>query len=121
MPSPLVQQVRELLAAREDQGRPLSAPERAILIAILGRYDRRSGALRAVDDVVDEAEAAIVELRRVCITPNAPEPVRRATMRMLAATRALLDYDPPAVIDHDTTVTPAEALTGRRFRADVDG
>ena len=116
MPSPLVTQVRQLLAAREDEGRPISPPERALLLATLARYDRRPHALTAAGDVIDQAEAAIVNARRTCLTPNTPDTVRHAITDLLAATRALLDYDPPAHIEHPDTDHPT-----RPHRLDVDG
>lgn len=123
MPSELVNGIRALLAEREEEGRRVTAPERAMILATLARYDRAGG------DVVDELEAAIAYARRVCLTePPAGTPLdvvaqrrRDAVLRMFAASRALLDftppdptYDPTANIDTTTADLP-------RARADVDG
>ena len=51
MPSPLVTQVRQLLAAREDEGRPISPPERALLLETRQRVTRV--AWRAVATIRD--------------------------------------------------------------------
>lgn len=121
MPSDLVNDVRALLAEREEEGRRVTAPERAMLLATLARYDRAGG------DAVDELEDAIVVARRVCLTePPAGTPLivvaqhrRDAVRRLLAAARGLLDYTPPDP-EYDPTATTA-TVDLPPARADVDG
>lgn len=115
MPSPLVLEVRALLRRRAEEGRPLTMPERALLLASLAP-PRRDGA-----DVVDELEEAIATARRWAIGSDVPEGARRAVTRLLAASRAVLDYAPALGPD---TYDPAAAMPVddvRRKRADVDG
>lgn len=114
MPSPLVCEVRQLIRARTEDGRPLTMPERALLLATLAP-PRRDG-----DDAVDELEAAITHGRRTLLdtTAGLGDEQRAAVRRLLAAARNVLDYapepDPSAVL---ATMTPDP----RRKRADVDG
>src|SRR5689334_14909499 len=128
MPSELVNGVRDLLAQREEDGRRVTAAERAMLLATLARYDKGG------QDAVDELEAAIAHARRVCLTEPHPsadpalvERARRdAVRRLLAASRGLLDFTPTDPPEHDDdTATPALAGTTTAdrppFRADVDG
>ena len=113
MPSPLVCEVRQLIRDREQDGRPLTMPERALLLATLVP-PRRDGT-----DVVDELEAAIVDLRRHALGATMPDETRAAARRMLAAARAVLDYRPADVDPSACLATmPADP---RRKRADVDG
>lgn len=122
MPSELVNGIRTLLAEREEEGRRVTAPERAMILATLARYDRAGG------DVVDELEDAIAYARRVCLTepPAGTDPAivaqrrREAVLRIFAASRALLDFTPPDP-EYDPTAnitTPADLPPAR---ADVDG
>lgn len=124
MPSPLVQAFRTLLLEREEEGRMVTPPERAMLLATLARYDHRHGY-----DAIEELEAAIAHARRVCLSepaagadPDLVERTRRdAVRRLLGAARGVLDYQPPEGT-HDVTDTPSDDDTTRRpFRADVDG
>lgn len=124
MPSELVTGIRLLLAEREEEGRRVTAAERAMLLASLARYDRAGG------DAVDELEAAIGHARRVCLTePNAGtdpavvEQARRdAVRRLLAAARGLLDFTPPDPdFDPNGALPEGPAHGGRPERADVDG
>lgn len=125
MPSDLVNGVRALLLEREEEGRRVTAAERAMILATLARYDR------AGQDAVDELEAAIAHARRVCLTEpsaaTAPTVVaqhrRDAVLRLLAAARGLLDFAPLPVADpeDDTATITAPADDLPRPRADVDG
>lgn len=118
MPSQLVDDVRRLIRAREEAGRPLTALERTLLLATLA--PRRTGGA----DAVDELEAAIAHARTVLL--GNPPPVvdelavvttrRRAVARLLAAARGVLDYEPP---DHDPTAAAVDPV--RPPRADIDG
>lgn len=123
MPSPLVEGIRALIAERVDAGVPLSSLERThVLAALAARTD-------ASRDTIDELEDAITQARAVLLSePPAGLPddhvktVRRdATLRLLAAARACIDYDPfndynpTALLDHDT-----ETHAGRKHRADID-
>lgn len=118
MPSELVDGVRALIRAREEDGRPLTALERTLLLATLA--PRRTGGA----DAVDELEAAIAHARTVLLgTPPAVVDElavvtarRRAVARLLAAARGILDHEPP---EHDTTAAAGEAI--RPPRADIDG
>lgn len=125
MPSPLVAAFRALLLEREEEGRMVTPPERAMLLATLARYDHRTGF-----DAVEELEAAIAHARRVCLSepaagadPDLVERTRRdAVRRLLGAARGVLDYHPPEPPQHDVVDEPADDDTTRRpFRADVDG
>lgn len=116
MPSQLVDTIRSLLRERAENGRPLTAAERALLLATVARYDRKGGM-----DAVDELEAAIAHARRVCLSAPIDTEVRRAVTRLLAASRGVLDFtpadtefDPAGVVPEDTTDRP-------RQRADLDG
>jgi hypothetical protein len=122
MPSQLVDEVRRLIAAREEARRPLTSLERAFLTAAI--TPRRN-----VPDLVDELEEAIVLARRVLLADPPPgvDAVlvagrrRHATTRLIAAARAVLDHD-PALEDYDPTATaPPVDHGGRLERADVDG
>lgn len=125
MPSPLVQTFRTLLLEREEEGRMVTAAERAMILATLARYDRRAG-----QDPIDELEAAIAAARRVCLSEPAagtdPELVatarRDAVRRLLGAARGVLDYLPPDPEHHAADALPVDDDQPRRpFRADVDG
>lgn len=124
MPSELVNGIRSLLADREEEGRRVTAPERAMILATLARYDRAGG------DAVDELEDAIANARRACLThppanlePAYVENVRRAAVtRLLAAARALLDFTPPdPTYDPTASITDTIAADLPPARADVDG
>jgi hypothetical protein len=123
MPSALVDEVRALIAAREEAKRPLTSLERAMLTASI--TPRRN-----TPDLVDELEAAITQGRRVLLgdPPPGADPAyvaahrRTAATRLLAAARAVLDHDPAreSLEDYDPTANlPDERL--RPARADVDG
>lgn len=119
MPSQLVTAVRALLTERADAGVPLTALERTFLLSALAP---RTG---ASDDVVGQLEAAIVYARRVLLTdpPAGTDPAvvdqrrREATLRLIGAARAAIDYDPFA----QRTTTPELPPDPRPKRADVDG
>lgn len=120
MPSELVVEVRRLIRRRTEEGRPLTMPERALLLATLAPPRRTGG------DVVDELEAAIAAGRRhLFTTPTTPADVdatREAARRLLAAARAVLDYAPAYPDDFDPAATaPLIDHGGRPERADVDG
>lgn len=124
MPSPLVAAFRTLLLEREEEGRMVTAAERAMILATLARYDRRAG-----QDPIDELEAAIAAARRVCLSEPAagtdPELVatarRDAVRRLLGAARGVLDYLPPDPEHHGSDALPDADQPARPFRADVDG
>lgn len=119
MPSQLVDDVRALLRERAEAGRPLTALERTFLLAAMAPRTATGS------DVVDELEAAITDARRYCLTDPPPQVAREdvdkarraAVVRLLAAARAAIDYDPvpPATDDVDHPADP------RPRRADVDG
>lgn len=122
MPSQLVDDVRRMVRDREEAGAPLTALERALLIAAI--HPRRN----APADLVDELESAITDARKYLLTdPPASVPYnvvvdarRGAARKLIAAARAVLDYD-PAREDHDPTATIPDVDDDRRLRADVDG
>lgn len=126
MPSPLVAAFRTLLLEREEEGRMVTAAERAMILATLARYDHRQGF-----DAIEELEAAIAHARRVCLSepaagadPDLVERTRRdAVRRLLGAARGVLDYHPPdPPPEHDVDDEPAvDDTPSRPFRADVDG
>lgn len=111
MPSQLVVDVRRRIT---DEGRPLTALERALLLATLAHRPQRGG-----EDVIDELEAAI-RAARMTLSDQYAEHRVAALKRLLAASRAVLDYLPD-----DPTYDPHAHLTpqdpDRRVRADVDG
>lgn len=116
MPSQLVADVRALLRAREEEGRPVTMAERALLLATLAP-PRRGG-----EDVVDELERAIVA-GRYALSEQYAQHRTDAIKRLLAASRAVLDHtstipDP----DYDPAgMVLAQAHGGRPMRVDVDG
>lgn len=119
MPSELVDGVRALIRARVDAGKPVTDLERTLILATLARR------VRADKDVVDELEAAIATARIVLLgrpiaAPEHPLDERRAAIRrLLAASRAVLDYDP--FVEYDPAATaPAVDHGGRKRRADID-
>ena len=120
MPSQLVTDVRRLIAERVEAGAPLSAIERVFLLSVIAPPRSRAGI-----DVVGQLEAAIVYGRRVLLTdpPATADPAvvdqrrREATLRLIGAARAAIDYDPFA----QRTTTPELPPDPRPKRADVDG
>lgn len=113
MPSQLVTDVRALLHARAEEGRPVTMAERALLLATLAP-PRRGG-----EDLVAELEDAIVAARWTLADSHAEHRVA-AIKRLLAAGRALLDHTIPDP-DHDpAAMVPAQAHGGRPHRADID-
>lgn len=117
MPSKLVDDVRHLIRERADDGRPLTMPERALL---LGTILPPTGADR---DVVDELNDAITVGRRVLLD-HASElgaEQRAAVRRLLAASRAVLDHTPSDDTRPPAHRVPLAARGGRPYRADVDG
>lgn len=121
MTSRLVDDVRRLIRDRQETGHPLTDLERVFLLAAIT-------AKASAGDVVDELEAAIVTARRVLLTTPHPgaDPAlveqhrQRAARALIAAARAVLDFDPFRE-PHD----PAAALDGmpedpRPRRADID-
>lgn len=113
MPSELVDGVRALIRTRVDAGRPVTDLERTLILATLARR------VRADEDVVDELEAAIVAARYTLAESHA-EHRPAAIRRLLAASRAVLDYDP--FVEYDPAATaPAVDHGGRKPRADIDG
>jgi hypothetical protein len=120
MPSQLVDDVRRMVRDREEAGAPITALERALLIAAI--HPRRN----APADLVDELESAIAAARNTLLplfnnTRGNPDLIagRRAATHLIAAARAVLDYD-PAREEHDHTATLPEPDPDRRLRADVD-
>lgn len=113
MPSQLVDDVRRLLRARFDAGRPVTDLERTLILATLARR------VRADEDVVDELEAAI-KAARYTLAESHAEHRPAAIRRLLAASRAVLDYDP--FVEYDPAAcAPAVDHGGRPERADIDG
>jgi hypothetical protein len=121
MPSQLVDEVRRLIRDREEAGRPLTSLERTFIEAAI--VPRRN-----TPDLVDELEGALAQARTYLLTdPPAgvdPQAVRqarqRATRRLIAAARAVLDHDPALEALEPDTPLP-ELDPDRRLRADVDG
>lgn len=112
MPTKLVDDVRGLISARVEEV-PFSAPERALLITAVSRPGIKG------QDVVDELEQAIHGVQRA-VAPSDMQPAHRAAIaRLMKASRAILDYEPP-----EPPKPPAplpEAIADQRRRADVDG
>lgn len=122
MPSQLVDDVRRLIREREEAGAPLTALERTLLTAAI--HPRSN----APADLVDELEGALDHGRKVLLghPPAGMDPATvhehrtRAARRLIAAARAVLDYDPARELDEPDTPLP-ELDPDRRRRADVDG
>lgn len=111
MPTPLVDDVRSILTAA---GRPLTARERALLLATVVRHDGRER------DVVELLDVARRALRYRLRTTGSTVPPELAAL--LAAVDAVLDPveqpdTAPARVDERLLERHAE----RRRRADVDG
>lgn len=111
MPTPLVDDVRHVIASH---GRPLTARERALLLATVVRHDGRE---RDVVELLDVARRAL--RYRLHSTGTRPAPELAA---LLAAVDAVLDpaeqpERAPARVDERLATAHAD----RRHRADVDG
>lgn len=123
MPSELVDSIRTLLRARREEGRILTAAERAVILAHLGRFDPSAGM-----DAVDELEAAIANARRVCLSEPATGTPRDvvdkhradAVRRLLAAARGVLDYTPEPGTPTLEVPEPLPEELRPAYRADLD-
>lgn len=120
MASQLVDDVRRLIRDRVEAGHPLTDLERVFLLAAIAPK-------ATAGDVVDELEEAIRLGRSILLgtppsgwAPTQVEAMRRqAASRLLAAARAVLDFDPFREPYDPTAALPTERL--RPERADVDG
>lgn len=108
MPTKLVDDVRALLAARREAEQPVTAVERTLLLTSVGMPGRGG------EDVVDELEQAIRQGRQA-LEALTPDTARAAIGRLLAAGRAVLDYEPPE------PPPPTPEPDDTRRRADTDG
>lgn len=126
MPSQLVGSIRGLIKDRVEFGRPITDLERAMIVSAVAHR------VQGGRDVVDELEAAIAQARRILLgrptgTATAgpvdyltPEQ-RRAVGDLLAAARAVIDYEPAPLPDPDVDPRPVVDVDLPPPRADVDG
>lgn len=111
MPTKLVDDVRALISARVEEV-PFSHVERALLITAVSRPGTKG------QDVVDELEQAIQGVQRAVSPTDTPPAHRAAIARLMKASRAILDYEPP---EPPKPLAPLPEAIDQRRRADVDG